>query len=60
MPDGAPILVRDTSTQEIYALDVQWPYLRLCPAFPSPPQGLVIDIKAISQACAVCSPGLGF
>jgi hypothetical protein len=25
MPDGAPILVRDTSTQEIYALDVQWP-----------------------------------
>ena len=25
MPDGAPILVRDTSTDEIYALDVQWP-----------------------------------
>ncbi len=25
MPDGSPILVRDTSTHEIYALDVQWP-----------------------------------
>jgi eukaryotic-like serine/threonine-protein kinase len=25
MPDGAPILVRDTSPHEIYALDVQWP-----------------------------------
>ena len=25
MPDGAPILVRDTSTHEIYALGVQWP-----------------------------------
>jgi Tol biopolymer transport system component len=25
VPDGAPILVRDNSTHEIYALDVQWP-----------------------------------
>jgi hypothetical protein len=24
-PDGSPILVRDISTQEIYALDVQFP-----------------------------------
>jgi hypothetical protein len=24
-PDGAPIFVRDVSTQEIYALDVQFP-----------------------------------
>jgi Tol biopolymer transport system component len=25
MPDGSPILVRDISVDEIYALDVQWP-----------------------------------
>jgi eukaryotic-like serine/threonine-protein kinase len=25
MPDGAPILVRDNSSHEVYALDVQWP-----------------------------------
>jgi hypothetical protein len=24
-PDGTPLFVRDTSTQEIYALDVQFP-----------------------------------
>ncbi|GAC1617477.1 MAG: hypothetical protein PVS2B2_14220 [Candidatus Acidiferrum sp.] len=24
-PDGSPLFTRDTSTQEIYALDVQWP-----------------------------------
>jgi eukaryotic-like serine/threonine-protein kinase len=24
-PDGSPLVVRDISTQEIYALDVQWP-----------------------------------
>jgi Tol biopolymer transport system component len=24
-PDGAPLVVRDLGTQEIYALDVEWP-----------------------------------
>ena len=24
-PDGSPLFVRDISTQELYALDVQWP-----------------------------------
>jgi hypothetical protein len=25
MPDGSPVVVRDISSQEIYAVDVQWP-----------------------------------